>query len=144
MAGWTIEVSPIHAHDPAWHPPAAGTRNSPSRTLALPSRYSALALARYALSPDLPWPRAWRAPPPKASYDVVIIGRGGHGLATAYCLAANHGITNVAVLERAYIGSGNVGRNSTLVRSNTGRRSLPSGAPPRKARVYSLPARFDR
>ena len=81
-------------------------------------RYSAFALARHALDPDLPWPRAWRSPAPKASYDAVIIGGGGHGLATAYYLAANHGITNVAVIERGYIGSGNVGRNTTIVRSN--------------------------
>jgi sarcosine oxidase subunit beta len=60
----------------------------------------------------------WRSPVPKPAYDVVIIGGGGHGLATAYYLAANHGITNVAVLERGYIGSGNVGRNTTLIRSN--------------------------
>ena len=64
------------------------------------------------------WQRAWRAPSPRSSYDVVIIGGGGHGLATAYYLAARHGITKVAVLERGYIGSGNVGRNTTLVRSN--------------------------
>src|SRR5579871_985304 len=83
----------------------------------LSSRYSALSLARHALS-DEPWPRAWGSPEPKPSYDVIIIGGGGHGLATAYYLAANHGIKNVAVLERAYIGSGNVGRNTTLVRSN--------------------------
>lgn len=81
------------------------------------SRYSALSLARHALW-GAPWPRAWRSAEPKPSYDVVIIGGGGHGLATAFYLAVNHGITNVAVLERAYIGSGNVGRNTTIVRSN--------------------------
>jgi methylglutamate dehydrogenase subunit A len=80
-------------------------------------RYSALRLARHALS-DAPWARAWRTPEPKPSYDVVIVGGGGHGLATAYYLAVNHGIRNVAVLERSYIGSGNVGRNTTIVRSN--------------------------
>jgi heterotetrameric sarcosine oxidase beta subunit len=80
-------------------------------------RYSALALARHALT-GTPWPRAWRAAQPKASYEVVIIGGGGHGLATAYYLAKNHGLTSVAVLERSCIGSGNVGRNTTLVRSN--------------------------
>ena len=80
--------------------------------------YSAFALARHALQPDLPWERAWGSPEPKKSYDVVIIGGGGHGLATAYYLAKNHGIRNVAVIERHYIGSGNVGRNTTLIRSN--------------------------
>jgi sarcosine oxidase subunit beta len=84
----------------------------------LANRYSALSLARHALSPEAPWPRAWRSPEPKSNYDVIIVGGGGHGLATAYYLAANHGITNVAVIERSYIGSGNVGRNTTIVRSN--------------------------
>lgn len=80
-------------------------------------RYSLAQLARHALS-DRPWPRAWRDAKPRNQYDVVIIGGGGHGLATAYYLAANHGIQRVAVVERSYIGSGNVGRNTTLVRSN--------------------------
>src|SRR5205823_647714 len=81
-------------------------------------KYSALALLRGALSAHRNWVPAWRSPEPKSTYDVVIVGGGGHGLATAYYLAANHGINKVAVLERSYIGSGNVGRNTTLVRSN--------------------------
>ena len=64
------------------------------------------------------WPRAWRDPEPKASYDAIIVGGGGHGLATAYYLAAEHQITNVAVLEKGWIGGGNTGRNTTIVRSN--------------------------
>src|ERR1700743_580550 len=83
----------------------------------LSSRYSALSLARHALS-DAPWPRAWGTPQPKSSYDVLVVGGGGHGLATAYYLAKNHGIRNIAILERSYIGSGNVGPNKNLIRSN--------------------------
>ena len=80
-------------------------------------RYSLSGLVRHALTGQ-PWMRAWRKAAPKSHYDVVIIGGVGHGLARAYYLAAKHGIRRVAVLERAYIGSGNVGRNTTLVRSN--------------------------
>ncbi|MFV2038617.1 MAG: FAD-dependent oxidoreductase, partial [Acidimicrobiales bacterium] len=64
------------------------------------------------------WPRVWRDLPLQKSYDVIIIGGGVHGLATAYYLAANHGVTNVAVLEKAYLGSGGSGRNTAIVRSN--------------------------
>lgn len=64
------------------------------------------------------WPMAWRNPTPKAHYDVVIIGGGGHGLATAYYLAKNHGISNIAVIEKGWLGGGNTGRNTTLIRSN--------------------------
>lgn len=81
-------------------------------------RYSALALLRGALSGHRNWPPAWRSPEPKPQYDVVIVGGGGHGLASAYYLAKNHGITNVAVLERGWLGGGNTGRNTTVVRSN--------------------------
>lgn len=82
------------------------------------SGYSALSLLRNALSGHKSWPRAWRDPEPKSSYDVIIVGGGGHGLATAFYLAENHGIRNVAVVEKGYLGSGNVGRNTTIVRSN--------------------------
>jgi len=81
-------------------------------------KYSALALLRGALSGQRSWTQAWRSPPPKSAYDVVIVGGGGHGLAAAYYLAKNHGIRNVAVLERGWLGGGNTGRNTTIVRSN--------------------------
>ena len=81
-------------------------------------RYSAFSLIAHTLSSHKQWRPAWRDPEPKASYDVVIIGGGGHGLATAYYLAKLHGITNVAVLEKGYLGGGNTGRNTTIVRSN--------------------------
>jgi len=82
------------------------------------AEYSALSLLTNALKGNQDWKPAWRKPEPKASYDVIIIGGGGHGLSTAYYLAKEHGITNVAVLEKGWLGSGNVGRNTTAVRSN--------------------------
>lgn len=81
-------------------------------------RYSAIAVAKEAFSYHQGWERAWRSPEPKNHYDVVIIGAGGHGLATAYYLAKNHGLTNVAVLEKGWLGGGNTGRNTTIIRSN--------------------------
>ena len=81
-------------------------------------KYSIFSLARNALSRHENWQRAWRSPEPKASYDAVVIGGGGHGLATAYYLAKEHGMTNVAVLEKGWLGGGNTGRNTTIVRSN--------------------------
>src|SRR5690606_33476697 len=80
--------------------------------------YSLAAILRHGLRRNLTWPEAIRHPEPKSRYDAVIVGGGGHGLATAYYLASMHGITNVAVLERAWIGGGNTGRNTTIVRSN--------------------------
>jgi methylglutamate dehydrogenase subunit A len=81
-------------------------------------RYSFLTLARQAIARHESWPRVWREPTPKPAYDVIIVGGGGHGLATAYYLAKLHGITNVAVLEKGWLGGGNTGRNTTIVRSN--------------------------
>ena len=81
-------------------------------------RYGFLSLVRGAMSGHRMWPRAWRDPNPKGRYEVVIIGGGGHGLATAYYLAKEHGIADVAVLEKSWIGGGNTGRNTTIVRSN--------------------------
>ena len=80
--------------------------------------YSIFALARNALQRHRHWPLVWRSPAPRPSYDAVIVGGGGHGLATAYYLASQHGMTNVAVLEKGWIGGGNTGRNTTIVRSN--------------------------
>src|SRR5579859_614463 len=82
------------------------------------SRYSIFSLARHALGGHRHWPRAWRDPEPKPRYDVIILGGGGHGLATAYYLAKNHGLTNVAVIEKGWLGGGNTGRNTTVVRSD--------------------------
>ncbi|MBK0399553.1 sarcosine oxidase subunit beta family protein [Limibaculum sp. M0105] len=81
-------------------------------------RYSALSLFREGLGGHRGWQPAWRKADPRPAYDAIIVGGGGHGLATAYYLAKNHGITRVAVLERGWVGGGNTGRNTTVVRSN--------------------------
>lgn len=80
--------------------------------------YSAFRVFKEAITGHRGWKPVWRDPEPRKEYDIVIIGGGGHGLATAHYLAKQHGITNVAVLEKGWIGSGNVGRNTTIVRSN--------------------------
>lgn len=81
-------------------------------------KYSVLSLARNALSHHDGWEKAWRSPELKSEYDAVIVGGGGHGLATAYYLAKEHGYKNIAVIEAGWLGGGNTGRNTTIVRSN--------------------------
>jgi len=81
-------------------------------------RFSALALARNAVSLHENWPQLWRSPQPRPDYDVIIVGGGGHGLATAYYLAKEHGISKIAVIEKGWLGGGNTGRNTTVLRSN--------------------------
>jgi sarcosine oxidase subunit beta len=81
-------------------------------------RYSVFAVAREAFRDHSGWTRAWGNPEPKTRYDAIIIGAGGHGLATAYYLGKNHGVRNVAILEKGWLGGGNTGRNTTIIRSN--------------------------
>ena len=90
----------------------------PRRELQDMGHYSALAVVREAFRDHRGWQRAWKSPEPRRRYDVVIVGAGGHGLATAYYLGKNHGIRNVAVLEKGWLGGGNTGRNTTIIRSN--------------------------
>lgn len=82
------------------------------------NRYSIFSLLRHGLKHNEQWPRAWRSPEPRQEYDVIIVGAGGHGLATAYYLAKEHGLRNIAVLEKGWLGGGNTARNTTIVRSN--------------------------
>ncbi len=81
-------------------------------------RYSALSLLRHGLRGNQDWKPAWRQPKPAGHYDVVIIGAGGHGLASAYYLAKLHGVKRIAVLDKSWLGGGNTGRNTTIIRSN--------------------------
>ncbi len=81
-------------------------------------RFSGLQVLREGLTGNRGWTPHWRDPAPKPAYDIIIIGGGGHGLSTAYYLAREYGLTNIAVLEKGYIGSGNIGRNTTIVRAN--------------------------
>src|SRR5580693_2193534 len=80
--------------------------------------FSALSLLRQGLTGQRGWKPQWRSPEPKAAYDAIIVGGGGHGLGAAYYLASEHGLRNVAVLEKGWIGGGNTGRNTTIIRSN--------------------------
>ena len=81
-------------------------------------KYSIFSLARNAFTHHENWTQAWKSPEPKTEYDVIIIGGGGHGLATAYYLASQHGLKNVAVIDKGWLGGGNTGRNTTIIRSN--------------------------
>ena len=81
-------------------------------------KYSAFSLFKNALSYHENWQKVWRSPTPKKDYDVIVVGGGGHGLATAYYLAKVHGMTNIAVIEKGYLGGGNTARNTTIIRSN--------------------------
>jgi sarcosine oxidase, subunit beta len=95
-----------------------GFKHQTKGPLKRAEKYSALGLIKHALTGHKHWSKVWRSPEPKTQYDVIIIGGGGQGLATAYYLASQHGMTNVAVLEAGWLGGGNTGRNTQVVRSN--------------------------
>ena len=82
------------------------------------TRFSAISLIAKALGGHQSWPEQWPDAAPKPAYDAIIVGGGGHGLGAAYYLAKKYGITKVAVLEKGWIGGGNTGRNTTIIRSN--------------------------
>ena len=82
------------------------------------NKYSIFSLIKNAFSSHENWQRAWRDPEPKKEYDAIIVGGGGHGLSTAYYLSNRFNVNNVAVLEKGWLGSGNIGRNTTIIRSN--------------------------
>ena len=81
-------------------------------------KYSIFSIAKNALKGHKDWPKMWRSPEPREFYDVILIGGGGHGLGTAYYLAKEHGLKNIAVIEKGWLGGGNTGRNTTIIRSN--------------------------
>jgi sarcosine oxidase subunit beta len=80
--------------------------------------FSLISLLRQAFAGHQGWPEQWRSPEPRAAYDAIIVGAGGHGLATAYYMAANYGMRNIAVVDKGWLGGGNTGRNTTIIRSN--------------------------
>lgn len=98
--------------------PASDATPPHGATARRSGRYSVFAIARQAMGLHAGWGRAWASPEPRKRYQVIVVGAGGHGLATAYYLGKNHGIRDVAVIEKGWLGGGNTGRNTTIIRSN--------------------------